>query len=186
MNAALRARVRDKAERVAESAPDVASLLRDAATAARQAVPVEGWCGFTLDPETLVKTAGVHEAGLSPALLGRLLDLEYRHDDGDRFADLARSRRPAAVLAAPDGPARIALAIERSRPESTAALALDGYGLSARERQIAEMLIAGRNTAQVAASLFLSPHTVRDHLKSIFVKTGVRSRQELVASLVRL
>lgn len=80
-------------------------------------------------------------------------------------------------------PARIALSIERSRPEAVTSLALDAYGLSARERQVVRLLLAGRSTREVAADLFLSPHTVRDLIKTVFAKTGVRSRPELTAAL---
>jgi hypothetical protein len=41
----------------------------------------------------------------------------------------------------------------------------------------------GLSTRQMAHALALSPHTVQDHLKSIFAKTGVRSRSELVGQL---
>ncbi|MGA9310568.1 MAG: LuxR C-terminal-related transcriptional regulator [Pseudonocardiaceae bacterium] len=35
----------------------------------------------------------------------------------------------------------------------------------------------------MAGRLFISAHTVRDHLKSVLAKVGVRSRGELVARL---
>lgn len=38
-------------------------------------------------------------------------------------------------------------------------------------------------TDEIADALFLSPHTVRDHVKSILSKVGVSSRGELVATL---
>jgi DNA-binding NarL/FixJ family response regulator len=34
---------------------------------------------------------------------------------------------------------------------------------------------------EIAAELSISPHTVRDHVKAIFAKTGVSTRGELVA-----
>ncbi|GAA2805656.1 hypothetical protein GCM10010470_46140 [Saccharopolyspora taberi] len=44
-------------------------------------------------------------------------------------------------------------------------------------------MAGGLPTAEIAASLFISPHTVRDHLKAVFGKAGVSSRGELVARL---
>lgn len=39
-------------------------------------------------------------------------------------------------------------------------------------------------TAQIAAELVVSPHTVQQHLTSVFDKTGVRSRRDLVGRIL--
>ncbi|GGK76881.1 hypothetical protein Ppa06_38700 [Planomonospora parontospora subsp. parontospora] len=41
----------------------------------------------------------------------------------------------------------------------------------------------GLPTTEIAAALFVSPHTVRGHLKAAFGKAGISSRGELVARL---
>jgi DNA-binding CsgD family transcriptional regulator len=58
---------------------------------------------------------------------------------------------------------------------------LRSLGLSARERQVASMCSQGRPAEAIAAELFLSPWTVRDHLKAIYAKTGFGTRSELTA-----
>nr|WP_228720972.1 helix-turn-helix transcriptional regulator [Arthrobacter sp. 260] len=60
---------------------------------------------------------------------------------------------------------------------------LVAYELSAREREICREVIGGHPTTEIANHLFISVHTVQDHLKSVFAKVGVRSRGELVARL---
>ena len=44
-------------------------------------------------------------------------------------------------------------------------------------------MIDGLSTDDIAAALFISPHTVRDHLKAIFDKVGAHRRRDLVAAL---
>jgi DNA-binding NarL/FixJ family response regulator len=73
--------------------------------------------------------------------------------------------------------------IEPSRTPEIAALLLQAYGLSPRELEIAQMLLAGFSVPHIARLLVLSPYTARDHVKSIFEKIGVKSRQELVAAV---
>ena len=41
----------------------------------------------------------------------------------------------------------------------------------------------GLDTRAVTERLFISPHTVRDHLKSVFAKIGIHSCRELLAKL---
>jgi DNA-binding CsgD family transcriptional regulator len=55
--------------------------------------------------------------------------------------------------------------------------------LTPREADVAAQVLAGRRDAQIAAALFLSPHTVKHHLKSVYAKLGVHSRVELVRRL---
>jgi DNA-binding CsgD family transcriptional regulator len=55
------------------------------------------------------------------------------------------------------------------------------HGLSAREREVAELLMLGYATDEIAARLFISRHTLHDHVKSIFAKIGAKSRSELMA-----
>ena len=51
--------------------------------------------------------------------------------------------------------------------------------LSPRERQIVELLASGARVVTIARRLQLSPHTVRNHLKSIFRKLNLRGQHEL-------
>lgn len=55
------------------------------------------------------------------------------------------------------------------------------HGLSDRETEIVIGLAEGDDTHALAARLYLSEHTVQDHLKSAFAKTAVNSRRELLA-----
>ena len=51
--------------------------------------------------------------------------------------------------------------------------------LTAREREIAELVAAGRTNREVADQLVLSTRTIEAHLRNIYGKLGVRSRVEL-------
>ncbi|WP_307795854.1 AAA family ATPase [Amycolatopsis sp. 195334CR] len=56
-----------------------------------------------------------------------------------------------------------------------------GYGqqLSPREKEVAEMLAAGRTNREIANGLFLSPRTVEQHVANVLRKLGARSRTEV-------
>ncbi|SDJ33113.1 GAF domain-containing protein [Actinokineospora alba] len=57
------------------------------------------------------------------------------------------------------------------------------YGLTRREREITRLVLMGRSTTMIADELVIAPVTVQQHLKSIFAKTGVRSRRDLVCTV---
>lgn len=55
--------------------------------------------------------------------------------------------------------------------------------LSTREREVLSCVVDGLSTRGVAELLGISPHTVQAHLTSVYDKTGIRSRRELIARL---
>ncbi len=57
--------------------------------------------------------------------------------------------------------------------------------LSSREIEVLRLLGAGRTTQEIAAELFISPHTVHGHVRSILSKLGVRSKLEAVLFALR-
>ena len=57
--------------------------------------------------------------------------------------------------------------------------------LTAREREIAELVAAGRTNREVAEQLVLSVRTIEAHLRNVFAKLGVRSRVELTRAVER-
>lgn len=79
---------------------------------------------------------------------------------------------------------RLVVTLERARPPEVVSLVAAVHGLTARESDVLAEVLAGRSREAVARALHLSPYTVQDHLKSIFAKTGVNSRQDLVSQLV--
>jgi DNA-binding NarL/FixJ family response regulator len=58
-----------------------------------------------------------------------------------------------------------------------------GYRLTQREQQVLRFLARGMTTGEITDRLGISSHTVRDHIKALFGKVGVRSRAELVARI---
>jgi DNA-binding CsgD family transcriptional regulator len=82
-----------------------------------------------------------------------------------------------------DGSRRIAVIVEPAHPARIVPLLMSAYGLTAREQDVTRLVLQGESTATIAERLVVSAHTVQQHLKSIFEKTGVRSRRDLVAKV---
>jgi DNA-binding CsgD family transcriptional regulator len=90
--------------------------------------------------------------------------IEAAHLEGEREGDIAVNLRLATAT-------------------ETFDLLCRTYALSQREREVVALLVAGLDTRAVTERLFISPHTVQDHLKSVFDKVGIHSRRELLARL---
>ena len=104
-------------------------------------------------------------------------DLDHRElaDDLLRIGtDLAASvrRLARARVVALGAPAPIAL-------ESAGPGAAAPQDISPREREVLELFLSGLGVASLGRRLFISPHTVRNHLKHICAKLGVSSQREL-------
>jgi DNA-binding CsgD family transcriptional regulator len=124
--------------------------------------------GGGLPPAVLATAAAARHAAPGQAPVRS----RVRTQEGD-WAVLHGSRVASA-------PGRATVIIESAAPADIMPMLLGAYGLTAREREVAELVMRGRSTAQVAAALFIAPYTVQDHLKAIFEKVGVRSRRDLM------
>ena len=123
------------------------------------------------------------------SVVARLWALEQGRTDHGSSAPVPRVRArtasgrwlslTAARLSSDVG--RTAVIIEPARPADITQLLLGLYGLSRREEEIARLVLRAVATDRIAAQLSISPLTVQQHLKSIFDKTGARSRRELIA-----
>jgi DNA-binding CsgD family transcriptional regulator len=98
---------------------------------------------------------------------------------GGRWAVLHASWLKAQVEEA------IAVIVEEASPVEVAPMIMAAYGLTDREKTITRLVCQGLPTRQIAGRLHLTADTVQDHLKSVFDKTGVRSRGQLVAAILQ-
>jgi DNA-binding CsgD family transcriptional regulator len=123
------------------------------------------------------------------AVAGRALRTAEGYDDPGEVA-LARvlSRSGTWVVLhgtslVASGSRRAAVIVEPAHPARLTPLLMSAYGLTDREQEVTRLVLRGDSTAQIAEHLVVSPHTVQEHLKKIFEKTGVRSRRELVGKV---
>jgi DNA-binding CsgD family transcriptional regulator len=136
---------------------------------------------------------GDMDAGRLPsavhAVAGRALRTAEGHDDPGEVA-LARVLSRSGIwivlhgtsLVA-SGSRRAAVIVEPAHPARITPLLMSAYGLTEREQEVTRLVLRGDSTAEIAERLVVSPHTVQEHLKKIFEKTGVRSRRELVGKV---
>jgi DNA-binding CsgD family transcriptional regulator len=185
-------------------APLLTGALRERQAAAlhlRTSHPrsVEGPAVVTLDDSLCV-------TGMTPAaslLLSRLLP----RDDGGPTVPAVAYNVAAQLLAreagCSDAPSEgrvhlgaghwVTARASRLAPERTLAVSLEmmsvedrfdlcarAFALSPREAEVVAAVTRGAASAEIGHALSISVNTVQDHLKSIFRKTGVRSRRELV------
>lgn len=87
-----------------------------------------------------------------------------------RAARLSPDQPPAS------GAATIVVTIEEASASERVGLFGRAFGLSAREYELLGLLATGSDTRSMAREMSLSEHTIQDHLKSIFAKTGAHDR----------
>jgi DNA-binding CsgD family transcriptional regulator len=78
---------------------------------------------------------------------------------------------------------RVAVIVEPAHPARIAPLLMSAYGLTEREQDVTRLVLQGSSTTEIAERLVVSAHTVQQHLKNVFDKTGVRSRRDLVGKV---
>lgn len=90
-----------------------------------------------------------------------------------RAARLSSEEKQGAL---PDRGAPLVVTIEETSADGRLDLFSRTFGLTAREHELLSLLATGGDTRAMARQMSLSEHTIQDHLKSIFAKTGARDR----------
>jgi DNA-binding CsgD family transcriptional regulator len=88
----------------------------------------------------------------------------------------------AALLDGGEAP-QVVVVISAASPEQTLQHFSLAAELSPREQQVLEAVLNGHSTRAISTALHISEHTVQAHLTSVFAKTGVRSRRDLIRRL---
>jgi DNA-binding CsgD family transcriptional regulator len=124
------------------------------------------------------------------AVAGQLLALERAREGTSSMLPRARVQTRAGLwlvlyaarLSGSAGRGSIAVILEPAAPAEVAPLVLQAYGLTPRETQVAQLVLQGLSTGEIADRLAITALTVQ-HLKAVFDKTGARSRREFVAQV---
>ena len=76
------------------------------------------------------------------------------------------------------------LVLEEPGPGDIASLILDSHGVTGAQAKVVALVLRGYSTKQIVRQLVISQYTVQEHLRAVFDKLGVGSRQELAAVLL--
>ena len=153
------------AERRLEELGDLGERWREAKTLPAPVWTVLGALNEALKPETDRDLNG------SPYLRVRARSGRWLTLQASRTEPSSSRPSESVVIIAPAG------------PKEVLRLTAIGYGLSPREQEVVDLVVRGASTKQISQVLYISEYTVKDHLKNIFGKVGVRGRRALVKQL---
>lgn len=168
--------------RAQELLDEALALFREAAPPAKlvtalvvraRLASAEGECGHArgLLEEALTITQAGPDPSLSAQVLREMSDLAAEDDDAGRPSEEA-----------------LELARARARRQEVAQLfpgSREPPRLTERERQVAELVAEGLTNREIAARLFISLGSVKDHLSHTFSKLGIARRAELAREISR-
>jgi DNA-binding NarL/FixJ family response regulator len=97
-----------------------------------------------------------------------------------RFGEVVDAVRAAARGEASIPPAMLARVLPQLRNTADS-----GPRLTSREREVLELMAAGKPNNEIAAELFISINTVRNHVANLLAKLNARTRVEAVAIATR-
>lgn len=146
--------------------------------------------GLTLRAGRPAATDAKSQARLA-AILAAALDPQ-RARIGSARIDRPTGRAPLVVTVRPlagDAVARFAIMAvidPLDRPSQPRILWQQAFGLTAREGELAELLMAGHSIDSASAMRGRSPTTLRVHLRHLFDKVGVSRQSDLIALLGRV
>lgn len=75
--------------------------------------------------------------------------------------------------------------VRRIREPDTIEVTLTGEELTPREQEVLELLARGLDNSEIAEALYLSQHTVKNHVSSILIKLQVENRLQAAVRAVR-
>jgi DNA-binding CsgD family transcriptional regulator len=58
-----------------------------------------------------------------------------------------------------------------------------GFKFSDREMEVLRLVCGGNTNQEIADRLFVSPYTIKDHVRHIMAKLGVKSRNRIVSAI---
>jgi DNA-binding NarL/FixJ family response regulator len=129
------------------------------------------------------------DAARARALAGQALGKIDDHDGATRLLQRARAELDACgARGYRDEASRELRRLGERAPRLDRRGARQNVGpevLSAREREVADLVARGMTNRQIAEELFVSPKTIESHLSHIFEKAGVPSRAAVAATVER-
>jgi two-component system NarL family response regulator len=128
--------------------------------------------------ELVLITASVEHAAVSGALEAGFSGLVPKEASGDELLAAVRAAAKGEVRFSPDV---LNMLIKARRAEAMT----PSVELSSRELEVLDLVANGRATGEIAAQLFLSQHTVRNHVRNILGKLEAHSKLEAVVIAAR-
>jgi DNA-binding CsgD family transcriptional regulator len=135
--------------------------------------------------ETWLDALGERDGGLPTPVWATMAALRRSEPGSAAVVTTETPRGPVRVEASASGdPGVTAIVIAAHTPPPPPVVPTT-WGLTAQEQAVVSELALGKSNVQISQALFVSEHTVEWHLRSVYDKVNVRSRQEVIAALFR-